>query len=411
MRILVLTNLYPNPYQPGRATFNRQQLRHLAARHPVSIISPILWTEELAARWRGRAPLPPGRRVTCDGIPVVHPRYVYPPKILRSWYGRFFRWSVRAAFQQALAEFSPELIYAPWAYPDGWAAVELGQRAGLPVIIKVHGSDVLGLKDHPGRLGPTLRALRKADGIITVSQDLADRALRYGVAPERLRVIYDGVDAALFHPGSAADARAKLGLPNDRPLILFVGNLVPVKGIENLIDACSLLAGQNLPFGCYLVGRGPLHRRLEQRVIQHGLQDAVHLVGPVAHHDLPDWYRAADVFVLPSYSEGVPCVLLEAAACRTPFVATRVGGIPEIAHLGTSQLVEPGNAAALAQAIRSLLTARAGTPEPLHKPLRSHADAVTELTAFFDQVYEEHAHVRGAADASSPVDRTLCHIP
>src|SRR5437667_11460387 len=101
MRILTLTNLYPNPFQPHRAPFNRQQLRELAARHAVSVIAPIAWTDELAARWRGKAPLPVDRRVTCDGIPVEHPRYVFPPKALRGWYGHLFRRSVRRPFERA----------------------------------------------------------------------------------------------------------------------------------------------------------------------------------------------------------------------------------------------------------------------------------------------------------------------
>src|SRR5205807_2497244 len=83
MRTLVLTNLYPNPFQPTRATFNRQQLRALAARHPVEVISPIAWADELAARWKGHPSLPRDRRVVCDGIPVEHPRYLYTPKVLR----------------------------------------------------------------------------------------------------------------------------------------------------------------------------------------------------------------------------------------------------------------------------------------------------------------------------------------
>ncbi len=112
MRVLALTNLYPNPYQPNRATFNRQILRHLAGHHPVAVIAPLAWTDEWAARRRRSEPVPSGRRVTCDGITVDHPRYLYPPKVLRSWYGHFFRRSVRASFDRALTEFRPDLVFA-----------------------------------------------------------------------------------------------------------------------------------------------------------------------------------------------------------------------------------------------------------------------------------------------------------
>src|SRR5689334_9793120 len=98
MRVLTVTNLYPNPFEPARATFNRQQVRALAARHAVQVISPISWTEELAARRAGAPPLPAGRRVTCDGITVDHPRYLYTPKLFRGRYGQFYRQSVAGAF-------------------------------------------------------------------------------------------------------------------------------------------------------------------------------------------------------------------------------------------------------------------------------------------------------------------------
>src|SRR6516162_682944 len=132
MRVLTLTNLYPNPLHPTRGPFNRQQLRVLAEHHDVRVISPIAWPDELAWRLKGGPRLPSDRRVTCDGIGVEHPRYYFPPKYLRGWYGHFYRESVRSTFRRALTEFRPDVIYSPWAYPDGWAAVELGHQAGLP---------------------------------------------------------------------------------------------------------------------------------------------------------------------------------------------------------------------------------------------------------------------------------------
>ena len=107
MCILVLTTLYPNPYQPGRAPFNGPQFRALADRHAVAIISPIAWTDELAARRRGAARLPRDRRISRDGIPVDHPLYVHTPWVLRGRYGRFFRHSIHRPFERALAEFRP----------------------------------------------------------------------------------------------------------------------------------------------------------------------------------------------------------------------------------------------------------------------------------------------------------------
>jgi glycosyltransferase involved in cell wall biosynthesis len=398
MRILAVTNLYPNPFHPTRATFNRQLLRALAARHDVRVIAPILWTDELSARRRGQPPLPPGRRVVCDGIPVEHPRYLFPPKVLRHWYGHCFRASIRPAFERAVREFRPDLVFTPWAYPDGWAAVEVGHAAGLQVVLKVHGSDVLMLEKYPRRQARTAEALRRADGIVAVSQDLAERVVELGADPRGVEVVYDGIDDSHFHPGPQDVARAELGLPPDGRVVLFVGNLIPVKGLDVLIRACALLRQQGLSFTCVLVGQGPLGAALRQQADRAGLEDCVRFLGALPHDRLPAWYRAADVFVLPSHSEGVPCVLLEAAACGTPFVASRVGGIPEIAHLGPSELTPPGNVEHLAAALRRRLD---GPRQDARPPvtIRGWAEVAGQLAGLFEQVLERRRTGRDAAVA------------
>jgi glycosyltransferase involved in cell wall biosynthesis len=395
---LAITNLYPNPLQPHRGTFNRQQLRALADRNDVAVIAPIAWTDEWSARRRGAGPLPSGRRVECDGLAVQHPRYLFPPKVMRSWYGHFFGCSIQRAFDDALAEFRPELVFAAWAYPDGWAAVRLGHRVGLPVVLKVHGSDVLTLPQTRGRGPVTTQALRGADAVIAVSQDLAEKVVQMGADAARVSVVYDGIDSSRFHPGPRQVARERLGIPEDEPMILFVGNLVPVKGVDVLIQACARLASRGLRFRCLVIGQGPLRAELAQQVEEAGLARRVTLVGPVAHAELPDWYRAADLFVLPSYSEGVPCVLLEAAACQTPFVATRVGGIPEIAHFNHGRLVGSGDAAALADAMALMLSNPAERRS--HGAFnRTHDDAAREIETVFRRVLSERGPQVSPEDA------------
>jgi teichuronic acid biosynthesis glycosyltransferase TuaC len=157
------------------------------------------------------------------------------------------------------------------------------------------------------------------------------------------------------------------------------------------------LSRDGVNFTGLLIGPGPLRSSLESQVARLGLDGRVRLLGPRPHDQLPDWYRAADLFVLSSYSEGVPVVLLEAAACGTPFVASRVGGIPEIAHLSASRLVPAGDAAALAEAIGASLADRPGSPPPPHDAVRSHTEAVSELVEFLEQIQA----ARGPAAAVS----------
>jgi glycosyltransferase involved in cell wall biosynthesis len=118
-----------------------------------------------------------------------------------------------------------------------------------------------------------------------------------------------------------------------------------------LVDACKLLSDRGVDFRGYLLGDGPLRATLQQQIDRLGLADRIILKGSQSSRQLSEWYRAADLSVLASLSEGVPNVLLESLACGTPFVATNVGGIPEIADLNFDRLVPRANPEELAEAI------------------------------------------------------------
>ena len=383
MRILAITNLYPNPLQPHRGAFNRQQFRALAQRHDVRVIAPIAWTDERKARQKAGAPsIPENRKISFDGLEVHHPRYWFPPRIGRGLYGRCFLRSIRAAYS-TMPGFTPDVILAAWAYPDGWAAVEFGRRLKIPVVVKVHGSDILTLADVPGRSRGTRLAMSGADAVIAVSRDLAAKVTAMGAAADRVTVIYDGIDAEKFRPGPCEDSRKIVGLENADRVLLFVGNLLPVKGVDLLIEACAQLKSRGEQFLCCMIGDGPLRGELAHQIVAKNLTDCVRLVGSVAHAQLPDWFRAADVFILPSRSEGVPCVLLEAAACQTPFVATRVGGIPEIAALNTGKVIESENATAVADAVIEVL-GKDRRAVPAYS--RTHEDAARDIESLLESV-------------------------
>jgi glycosyltransferase involved in cell wall biosynthesis len=162
--------------------------------------------------------------------------------------------------------------------------------------------------------------------------------------------------------------------------LLFVGNLVPVKGIDVLLAACRRLNGEFGPWQLHLVGGGPLRQPLAREAKELGLESQVVFHGQTPHDELPAWFRAADLLVLPSRSEGVPNVLLEAMACGLPFVASRVGGIPEIAHLGPCRLVTPQRPAELASAITEMLASPVqSAPGP-----RDRREAVAEIAQFLE---------------------------
>ena len=221
-----------------------------------------------------------------------------------------------------------------------------------PLVLSVRGSDINLLGN--GLLGRLNRLTYKwMDAIIAVSGDIARKLEESGVDPQKIRVVFNGVDQRFF-PQPLEGARTRLDLPESRFIVLFIGLLAPVKGLEVLLQAMPRLEDEKAL--CLLVGEGPLRTELQRQVEEKKLQGQVSFAGARPTAEIPLWLNAADVLVLPSYSEGRPNVVLEAQACGVPVVATRVGGTPELIRDGESGLlVDSGDAGGLATAIRRLI--------------------------------------------------------
>jgi glycosyltransferase involved in cell wall biosynthesis len=351
MRILTITNCYPRPGHATNAMFSFLQLRALTKLHDVRTIVPVAWTD----RWKDRKPAP--AQSDSNGMRIYYPTYWFTPKILQDHYGTFFLRSIRRTVKMVLKDFSPDAILAVWAHPDGWAAVRIARELGVPAFIKVIGSDVLVLGRHKKRRARIAEALQEGDGVFAVSHDLAKHVIEMGVDAAKVHVVPEGTDTTVFQPGDQSEARRRLGIANQGRILLFAGNLLFSKGAGMVIEACALLRDQAVDFTCYLLGGGKDEIKLRQQVVTLNLNDRVLFAGRLPQDRLPDWYRASDVVTLPSYSEGIPNVLREAMCCGKPFVATRVGGIPEISPPECSRLVEKGDVNSLAAALREMLAA------------------------------------------------------
>lgn len=400
MRLLFLTNIYPTPVDPTRGIFNHRLAAALRARHEVRVVAPIPWVDECASRRKGQWSLNAERTHQLDGMEVSHPRYYYPPKILRGQYGRFYWYSVRSTILPILQDEKPDAVISHWAHPDGEAALRAARRAGVPGIIIVGGSEVLQLAQERRRRRCILRTLQAADAVVPVSEDLKKRLVELGIAPGKMHVVPRGVDAAVFAPGDQRSARRRLGIVEEGKVLVWVGRMVPVKGLDVLLQACTYLR-ETVPFQLYLVGKGPLEQELKNSCQALGLSGRVFFPGACSHQELGDWYRAADWTVLPSRSEGIPNVLRESLACGTPFVASHVGGIPEIARHGPNSLVPPENAEALAATLAAVLT-EPGQPAVSASMLPTWDDSADALV----RVIQRAIAARGdKADLSPPMRR------
>jgi len=341
MRILVLTNLFPTPWDPLRGAFNRQQFERLGERHDVDVLTAVDFRERMAGV-RGAVDVP--------GLRTDHFVFVYPPR-LRALHAFFWLLSLLVQRGRKLRAGNYDCLLLSWAYPDAAAAGWLARRLGIPYIVKVHGSD-LNVQANDALRRPQIRsALRGAGAVVAVSRALADKAVALGTQAARVHVLYNGVDRALFTPGSRREARAKLHLDADDPLLLFVGNLKASKGCLDLLEAFPTLLALRPQARLVYVGAGSCRKELIHRAAALGCAERVQLAGAATHAELGDWFRAADLLCLPSHNEGVPNVVLEAMACGIPVVASRVGGIPEVLPDFAGILVPPQDRASLSAAL------------------------------------------------------------
>ncbi len=361
MNILFLSNVFPNPLHPGKGTFNRSMIDSLSQLHRVHVITPVSWIDEFSHAIKNRTRM--DRKwmpVENTGqLSVEYPRFYYPPKILHQHYGQFLSWSLHQTLQRTISRFQPDIILSYWIHPDGEVAVKAAREHGIPVVVMTGGSDVLLLTQNRKRKRVIQNVLQQADGVITVSNDIMNAVKQLQIHPEKIQTVYRGVDRELFSPGDQRAARERLGLPLDRKIIVSVGRLEPVKGHSILLNACEKISKVGTQFTCYVLGNGSLESALVQKVEQNGLGEFFQLKGSQPQHRLVDWYRAADVIALPSLSEGIPNVLLEAISCGKPFVASRVGGIPEIADSDCDRLVTPDDSSELAVALSEMLVSKA----------------------------------------------------
>jgi D-inositol-3-phosphate glycosyltransferase len=266
-----------------------------------------------------------------------------------------------------------DLIHAHY-WLSGVAALTLKRRWSVPVLQMFH--TLARLKNRVARSAAELEPLVRveeetrivSDADRIVAANVVERAelLRdYGAHASRIATIPCGVDTDLFTPGDRAEARRRLGL-DDRPVLLWVGRIAPIKGLDTLLDTVARLREAGRDMRLLVVGgeadepTNGHETSLRRRIAALGLGESVRFVGPQPQSVLPLYYAAADVTVLPSYYESFGMVALEAMACGSPVIASRVGGLVTTVRDGvTGFLVPDGDVDALAERIETLV----GDPE------------------------------------------------
>jgi teichuronic acid biosynthesis glycosyltransferase TuaC len=353
-QILTFTNLFPSSAAPTHGLFVQERMRRVIARTGMrwQVVAPVPWVplglRDATARAFAKLP----ERETVDCVVVHHPRYFHLPGLsLRAQARRMAR-GARDVVARLVDDRT--VLDAHYVYPDGVAALRLAQELKRPCVVTARGTDLTVLGERASVVAQ-LRALAgSAHALLAVSDDLRRRfVVAAGVPDTAVRLARNGVDLDRLAPGDVAAARAALGLPADRRLVLGVGRLVSNKGFHLAAAAVAALDPETKAT-LVLVGDGPEAERIRAALPP----DRLVMLGRRAPDDVALAFRACEVFVLPTEREGWPNVVTEALASGIPVVAHAVGGIPEIlTDPAFGRLVTPGDSAALVSGIADFLRA------------------------------------------------------
>jgi len=310
-KLLIITNLYPLPWEPNRATFNRQQFEAIDDHYELTFLIPVAFMEWFRNR----------KSIVQTESKRYFP-YFFTPKIGRRFYAFFMFFSMLLHSGFWLKNNKPQKILACWAFPDAVAAHWLSRLFSCKFFFKVHGSDIDIQCLNKARAKQVVAMSKYATGILAVSQALANKMVALGIDKEKIQVIYNGVNHEKFSQ--------QCSRPLENDYVLFIGNLKLDKGVMELLDGFA--NAHTLPSSLQLVfvGNGAMMTTLKEKAAQLNISDSVKFLGNISHDLVPQWLQHCKILALPSYHEGVPNVLLEAMACGVPVVATNVGGIPEI---------------------------------------------------------------------------------
>ncbi|MBX5461132.1 MAG: glycosyltransferase [Steroidobacteraceae bacterium] len=287
-----------------------------------------------------------GRELAKHGIPVT----VMP--LQRSFDAG---WPVR--FARFIREQQVDVVHSHEFTANVYATA--GARlAGVPIVCTTHGKNYW---PHALYRRTAYRwVARNARAFVAVSNDLARFvASTLGIASDRVKVIRNGIDIELFRRDEVARTRVReqIGVAASQPLILTCGEMTEVKGHDVLIRATRHLVAQRPDAIVAIAGEGPLKEQLEALTDELQVRANVRFLG--FRRDVPDLLSAADVFVMPSRSEGLPLAILEAMAANLPIVATAVGGVPELIRTGeTGWLVPPVQPPEMARAVLDAISDR-----------------------------------------------------
>lgn len=345
MNILVINNSYPNRQYPNAYVFVHNQVKMLQKRGHHVIVMDI---DLRSPRWKRKY----GYWVDCyDGVRVYRMSF---PFITRSpmptgVVNKLSEMFAKVLYKKMLQNGEKiDFVHAHFAFGSGAAARKLKKSYNIPYVITEHSSGIHMKKKNTVKA--SLPCYRSANEIIAVSGVLKKAIKECGIKKE-IEVVPNVVDTQKFC--FLKDEKEK-----ETFVFLTVARLIDSKRLDLLIDAFAELAKKNQEIRLMIVGNGGSEQKLKEQVEKKQIAGQVEFTGSIPNEKMPDIYRNADCFVLPSNNETFGMVYAEAAACGTPIIATKCGGPEDIVTAENGLLIERNNQKQLEEAMNKIYIAK-----------------------------------------------------
>lgn len=402
--VLITTSTFPMSVDDKvSARFILDLAQHLTAHCRVTVLAPAgpsttpweRWGELRVRRFPYFVPASAQRLAAGEGMVAT---------MRSSWFAKlqapFFVASQWALLPSLVRDEGIDALNPHWIIPQGFTAAFWRGELGIPNIVSAHGADVAWLDR--ARLGRRVAryVFSQADGFIADSAYLATRTEQIVGRAIPHAAIPMGVETSVFQPG---DRPVALGNATGEKTLVFVGKLVPKKGVDVLVRALRLLRDEGQRARLIIIGGGPLEADIRAQVEQLGVGDAVSLIGWVKNHKLPSYYASADVVCVPSVqdahgeTEGTPVVLQEALSCGAIVVASQSSGIVDVMRDGVNGFaVASGDARALMQGIQRALALAPDARAAMRVAARAQAAEASwpRVAARYYDVFSESARAR-----------------
>lgn len=366
MRVLFLSMWYPNVENPIYGTFIHEQVKALKNNGvDIKIIQPVPYTPPIIRRLKTQyyklSQIPVHE--TYEGFDVYHPRYLTLPRhMLYQHVGQWMYFGIRETVAAIYSHWKFDIIHAHATFPCGFCANLIRENAlkDIKVIHTIHRVSIIDIpKFNPACEKQVCNSLEHADWNIFVSMEGYRLGLSYtnDKINNKISYITNGVNVAQFSLNEQEQTEVdQLRYKHNNTFnILFVGYLSEIKGIKELLWAFDMLSKERNDIRLFLVGRNILGDYIKEFVEKNNLTGKVIQVGPVLHDQVKIWMDFADIFILPSHSEGLATVLFESLYMKKPSIFTKVGGTCDIVkNMEHAILIDPGSVHQIRDAIKFL---------------------------------------------------------